>query len=84
MGHVSDIWHIQPEATLRLLTSFYDTGKADDSLYKYEPMNFKVSLEFPVLAKILPAASALLILGLVLGVRRSVRRFQNRLVHRRQ
>jgi pimeloyl-ACP methyl ester carboxylesterase len=84
MGHVSDIWHIQPEATLRLLTSFYDTGEADDSLYKYEPMNFKVSLGFPVLAKIFLASSALLILGLVLGVRRSMRGFQNRLVHGRK
>jgi pimeloyl-ACP methyl ester carboxylesterase len=84
MGHVSDIWQIQPEATLRLLTSFYDTGEADDSLYKYEPMNFKVSLGFPVLAKILLASSALLIIGLVLGVSRSIRGFQNRLVHWRK
>lgn len=84
MGHVSDLWNVQPKATLRLLTSFYDTGKADESHYKYEPMNFKVSLGFPVLAKILFASSALLILGLVLGVRRGVQGFQNKLVHWRK
>lgn len=84
MGHVSDLWNVQPTATLRLLTSFYDTGQADESLYKYEPMNFKVSLGFPLLAKILLASSVLLLLGLILGVRFGVRRFQNRSVRWRK
>ena len=52
MGHVADVWGVQPEATERLLTSFYDTGVADDSLYTYAPMDFRVSLGFPMLAKI--------------------------------
>ena len=84
MGHVSDIWSVQPKATLRLLTSFYDTGTADESLYQYEPMNFKVSLGFPMLAKILLGSGVLLMLGLVLGARLGVRRFQNRLVRWRK
>jgi hypothetical protein len=32
-GHVGDVWGVQPEATTGLLTSVYDTGVADDSLY---------------------------------------------------
>ncbi len=32
-GHVADLVTLQPEAIKRLLTSFYDTGVADDSLF---------------------------------------------------
>jgi hypothetical protein len=53
MGHVDDIWQLQPAATERLLTSFYATGVADTSLYRYTPMDFRVSLGFPALAKLL-------------------------------
>lgn len=53
VGHVRDVCNVQREATLRLLTSFYDTGVADDSLFTYAPMDFKVKLGFPLLAKIL-------------------------------
>jgi len=58
MGHaVADLFNVQPEATERLLTSFYDTGVADDSLYIYAPMDFSVSLGFPTLAKLLVAGT---------------------------
>ena len=50
-GHVSDFWQFQPEARQRLLTSFYNTGKADASLYTYLPMDFKPTMRFPLLAK---------------------------------
>lgn len=52
-GHTHDLWNLQPRATERLLTSFYDTGLGDDSLYTYTPMDFKVSFGFPKLAKLL-------------------------------
>lgn len=65
MGHVSDMWNVQPKATLRLLTSFYDKGKADDSLYKYEPMNFQVLLGFPTIAKILLGTGVLIAFAVV-------------------
>jgi hypothetical protein len=42
---------MQPEATVRLLTSFYDTGVADASLYSYQPMDFHVEIGFPEMAK---------------------------------
>jgi pimeloyl-ACP methyl ester carboxylesterase len=50
-GHTGDVWGMQPEATVRLLTSFYDTGVADASLYTYQPMNFHVEVGFPEMAK---------------------------------
>lgn len=70
-GHCEDIWEIQPEAIQRLLTSFYDTGVADDSLYKYEPMDFHVGFGFPKIAKclfggvILLTLAALALLGYI-------------------
>jgi hypothetical protein len=73
-GHVSDAWNVQPEATLRLLTSFYDTGVAGDSLFRYTPMNFKVRLGFPLLAKILLGMGVMIVLGLVLGTAHWARR----------
>jgi len=31
---------LQPEAFQRLITSYFDTGVADDSLYVYQPLGF--------------------------------------------
>jgi hypothetical protein len=79
-SHVEDVYTIQPAAFERLITSYYDTGVADDSLYVYQPLSFEPSLSLTVVAKLLVAAMlllpALLILGVVLGVRR--RRFGSR------
>lgn len=70
VGHVSDVWNVQPKATLRLLTSFYATGIADDSLVAYAPMDFKIKFGFPILAKILFGTGVLLVVALVIGVKR--------------
>jgi pimeloyl-ACP methyl ester carboxylesterase len=64
-GHVDDVWSLQPEATMHLLTTFYDTGAADDSLFTYQPMEFDVGLGFPAMAKLLLTAIVLLIAGVV-------------------
>jgi hypothetical protein len=50
-GHTNDFWGLQPEATVHLLTTFYDTGEVDDSLYTYQPMDFHVNRGWPVQAK---------------------------------
>ncbi len=50
-GHTNDFWGLQPEATIHLLTTFYDTGEVDDSLYTYQPMDFHVNRGWPVQAK---------------------------------
>ena len=77
-GHVSDFWGFQAEARQRLLNSFYETGTADASLYKYLPMDFKPAIRFPTLAKIIAGASLLLVLGLAWAIWSIVRRIQVR------
>jgi hypothetical protein len=66
MGHTDDIRNLQPEATERLLISFYDTGVADNSLFTYEPMDFHVGMGFPALAKI--GLGVVVVLIVVVGV----------------
>ncbi len=78
MSHCSDVTDLQPAAWERLLTSYYDTGVADSSLYVYQPVSFKPAMNAPLLAKLLVAAMivvpALIILVIVLIVRRIRRR----------
>lgn len=83
MGHLSDLIGRQPEATVRLMASFYDTGVADDSLYTYAQMDFGVSPGFPALAKIILGIGLLLIAVAGLVVWFIVRRIQRRTVSRR-
>jgi hypothetical protein len=52
IGHVEDMVSLQPHALARLLSRFFDEGVVDASEFKPLPMNFKVPLGFPVLAKI--------------------------------
>ena len=76
-GHTADVQTFQPEAFEQLVTSYYDTGLADDSLYAYQPLSFEPGMRLAVVAKLLVAAMvvlpALLILGIVLVVRRTLR-----------
>jgi hypothetical protein len=66
-GHSGDVWSLQPEATEHLLTTFFDTGEVDDSLYTYRPMDFSVGFlgSYPKLAKTMLAVVVLVPLGLV-------------------
>jgi pimeloyl-ACP methyl ester carboxylesterase len=76
-GHTQDFWAFRPEARQRLLTSFYDTEKADASLYITLPMDFKPSVGFPILAKILAAVISTVVLalaGLAWIIMRRIRR----------
>jgi hypothetical protein len=77
-SHTVDVFTLQPEAFQRLITSYYDTGVADASLYVYQPLSFKPGISLPVMARLLVAAlvvlPALVILGVVWGVRRIRRR----------
>jgi len=65
-GDLPDL-EVQPQATERLITSFLDTGVADESLYMYAPIDFQVSWGYPALAK-LGLALALLIIAIVAGL----------------
>jgi pimeloyl-ACP methyl ester carboxylesterase len=64
----------QSEASERLLTSFFDTGEADDSLFTYQPWEYSVGLGFPGLAKISVAVIVILVLLIGWGVRAIIRR----------
>lgn len=77
-GHTGDFWGFQHKAAERLLTSFYDTGVADDSLYTYLPMDFRPSTRFPVLAKLLLGSGVLLVVLLAGTSWLVVRRFRRR------
>jgi pimeloyl-ACP methyl ester carboxylesterase len=76
-GHTGDVQTFQPEALRQLVTSYYDTGVADDSLFVYQPLSFEPDMRLPVIARLLVAGMivlpALLILGIVLVVRRTLR-----------
>ncbi|MEE8568465.1 MAG: hypothetical protein V3S81_07625, partial [Anaerolineales bacterium] len=76
-GH-GEFLGLQPEASERLLSSFYDTGVADDSLFTYHPVDFQVGLGYPAMAKIALAIVVLVPLGLVALVWFIVRRVQRR------
>ena len=79
-SHTGDVGSLQPEAFERLLTSYYDTGVADTSLFVYQPLSFEPKMSLTVAARLMVAAMivlpTLIILGVVLVVRR-VRRRRN-------
>ncbi len=74
-GHTGDFWGFQHAAAERLLTSFYDTGIADDSLYTDLPMDFAPSRRLPLLAKLVlgAVASSIVLVTVLCGA--LVRRF---------
>jgi pimeloyl-ACP methyl ester carboxylesterase len=67
-GHTADLWKVNPAATERLLTSFFDTGVADSSLYHYAPMDFQASPRLPTLAKLLLGVASALAVGVMAAV----------------
>ncbi|MCA9922845.1 MAG: alpha/beta fold hydrolase [Anaerolineales bacterium] len=73
-SHTGDVRNLQPEAFQRLVTSYYDTGLADDSLFEYQPLRFKPGMSMALAAKLLLAGMIilplLLITALVVIVRR--------------
>jgi len=60
IGHTESVWGSQPEARAHLVTTFFDTGEVDASLYTYQPVDFDAGLGWSGMAKIL--------LGIVLAV----------------
>ena len=42
IGHTESVWFSQPEARAHLITTFFDTGEVDASLYEYQPIEFTV------------------------------------------
>jgi len=77
-GHTGDEYTLQPAAFERLITSYYDTGVADSSLYVYEPLSFKPAMSVPVVAKLLVAAMIVVPLLIALIIVVIVRRIRRR------
>jgi pimeloyl-ACP methyl ester carboxylesterase len=75
-GH--ELLDVQREAVERLLTSFYDTGVADDSLYVYTPVNFQASPSAPTLAKLLLGIALLMVAAVSAVAWIIIRRMQRR------
>jgi hypothetical protein len=68
MGHVGDVFKLQPKTTERLLISFYDTGVVDKSLVTYIPMNFHVNWGWPKLAKIIFVVLVFVLVIMIFGI----------------
>ncbi len=72
-SHTGDVQSLQPQAFQRLITSYYDTGVADSSLFVYQPLSFEPGMSLVKMARLLVAAMlilpALIVLGFVLVVR---------------
>jgi pimeloyl-ACP methyl ester carboxylesterase len=60
LGHTIDFWSYQPEAGTRLIETYLESGRVDDSLYEPAKVDFTPSLGFGAIAKI--------VLGVMLGL----------------
>ncbi len=81
MGHILDLWRVEPAATERLVTSFLETGIADASGIVRVPMDFHVEWGFPLLAKLMVGGvvlGVLLLIVIVWFVVRGIRRRRQR------
>jgi len=72
-GHAEMLWG-QPEASEKLLSSFFDMGEADDSLFTYQPWVYNVGLGFPVIAKTILAVGILIVTFILIVMRKLVLR----------
>ena len=53
LGHTESVWFSQPEARAHLVTTFFETGEVDASLYEYQPVDFTVDRGWSDLMRIL-------------------------------
>ena len=67
-GHTDDIFGLQPEATNHLITTYYDSGITDDTLFTHQPIDFKVSRGLPTLAKVAVVLMITIPLGLIIFI----------------
>ena len=77
IGHTASMFAEQPEASSRLINTFFDTGKVDDSLYHVQSIDFTPAQSFGEMAKIflgfalaLAAVTVLSLLGMAWWVRK--------------
>jgi pimeloyl-ACP methyl ester carboxylesterase len=51
IGHTTDVWTYQPEANKRLINTFFDEGRVDDSLYEVQSVDFTPEVSQSALGK---------------------------------
>jgi pimeloyl-ACP methyl ester carboxylesterase len=51
LGHEPDFWSYHPEASTRLINTFFDSDEVDDSLYTHRTMDFGTEVTNTALAK---------------------------------
>jgi pimeloyl-ACP methyl ester carboxylesterase len=77
-GHTIDFWTQQPEAGTRLVNTFLDTGRVDDSLYEPATVDFTPEVSYAALGKgfagTMAGLALLTILSLLVMARRVRRR----------
>jgi len=52
MAHTGTFFGVQPAASSRLINTFFDTGKVDDSLYQPQTLDFTTANSFGKIAKV--------------------------------
>jgi pimeloyl-ACP methyl ester carboxylesterase len=77
-GHTATFWADQPDAGTRLITTFFDTGRVDDSLYELQSVDFTPEVTHTALAKRIAGAMVGLALLTVLSLLWSARRVRKR------
>ncbi len=77
LGHTIDFWTYQPAASSRLVNTFFDSGRIDESLYAPASVDFTPTIGYGAIAKIvlgvmlgLAAVTVLSLLWMLLRVRR--------------
>jgi hypothetical protein len=53
MGHADDFWTYQPAASTRLISTFFQSGKVDSSLYTQQKVDFAPNVTQTMIAKIM-------------------------------
>jgi hypothetical protein len=77
-GHTATFWADQPDAGTRLITTFFDTGRVDDSLYELQSADFTPEVTHTALAKRIAGAMVGLALLTVLSLLWMARRVRKR------
>jgi len=68
-AHAPDIWSNQRPALDHMLKEFFTTGIVVNSMYEYQPMNFKVGVSFQSIIKITLSVLFFIILILIYTIR---------------
>jgi pimeloyl-ACP methyl ester carboxylesterase len=76
--HSSSFWSDQPEAGTRLITTFFDSGQVDDSLYQPQSVDFTPGMTGTSVAKLIAAVLLGLALLMLLSLTWMARRVQTK------